>query len=256
MIKRFSTRLVLLIFGCFILQGTLPSAEAAAQEPLRLSATAEQAAVITYSEPLDVRKHTLWDDGRAGLELRTLRIASSVRNSGDAPVRLVVFAVPDEAYQELASRHPDGYYEEVQQRAAATALSNPNARFLALFAIDIGPSTVADLRDHAPRDPAAIQRLMMAGPVRFGLLATSAEGEHAVQIEASNSPRGGQRMIGGSISGGGQGAHPLAPFVQSRSGDVSLLEARTFPGDSFIAGKPVYPGDGLFVFGGLNVLER
>jgi hypothetical protein len=241
MIRTTSARLVASVLAGCALHAAACSAPAAAQEPLRLSATAQQGAVATYSEPMDVRGHTLWGDRGAALDLRTLRMAGTVRNSGDAPARLVVFAIPDRSYQSMA------------RGAGDRALSNPNARFLALFWIDIGPSTVVNLADHAPRDPAALQRMMMAGPVRFGLLATSPNGERAVRIEALDSPRGGQRTIGGSVSGGGQGA--MYPSVsgawidlraRSVTGDISLLDATSVRGGLWLPGVQVHPGDALY----------
>jgi hypothetical protein len=78
MITRSWTTISCLLSVCGILQVALFSTDAAAQERLRLSATSEQGAVATYSEPLDVRQHTLWGDRQAGLDLRTLRIAGTV----------------------------------------------------------------------------------------------------------------------------------------------------------------------------------
>jgi hypothetical protein len=250
MISMISTLILSLSLPDSALPMMFVGADTVAQERLRLSATAEQGAVVTYSQPLDVRKHTLWGDRRAGLDLHGLRMGGTVRNSGDTPIRLTVLAVPDEAVEELkgrASRHPDGYYRERDGRTAPRALSNPNQKFLALFWIDIGPSTEADLSRHAPDDPAALQRMMEAGPVRFALLATSPGGTRAVRLDALSTPTPGRDD---SIT------PPLEPFVQSRGGPVSLLDQRTFPATErgFFRGTAHYPGDGLFVFGGLNVL--
>jgi hypothetical protein len=174
MINLLSTPLVRMIVVCCCLQMTLMSTEAAAQERLQLSATSQQGAVATYSEPLDVQRHTLWGDRRAALDLRTLRIAGSVRNSADAPMRLVVFAVADDTYRQLA------------RRTAGTSLPADRG-FLALFSFEVRGGAAVDLRDYAPRDPAALQRMMSAGPVRFGMLAGNANGERAVRIEVSSS---------------------------------------------------------------------
>jgi hypothetical protein len=234
MIRTASTRLAAAILAGCALHAAAFSAPAAAQEPLRLSATARQGALATYSAPLDVREHGLWGAGRAGLDLRTLRIAGSVRNAGESPVRLVVFAAPDSSYAAIG------------KWGGERALSNPNARFLALFWIDIGPSTVVNLADHAPRDPAALQRMMGAGPVRFGLLATG-DGARAVRIEALNAPAGrdgtraGQRSIGRI-----DGLPPLAPFVRTRRGDVSLLDATSVKEGPWLPGAQVHPGDAFY----------
>jgi hypothetical protein len=242
MINPSSTPLIRMMVVCCSLQMMFMGTEAAAQEPLRLSATAQQGAVATYSEPLDVRRHTLWGDRRAALDLRTLRMAGTVRNAGDAPVRLEVFAVPEEVYQELA-------------RGTAGTSYPLSRRFLALFSIEIRDGAAVDLGEYAPRHPAALQRMMSAGPVRFGLIATSLTAERAVRIEAFGSPRGGQRTIGGSISGGGQGA--MYPSVsgawidlraRSRTGEVSLLEARAIPSlEMFFPGEIFFRGESRFV---------
>jgi hypothetical protein len=232
MIRMASTRLAAYaLAGCALYTVAL-SAPAAAQEPLRLSATAGQGALATYSAPLDVREHDVWR--RAGFDLRALRIAGSVRNAGGASVRLVVFAAPDSSYAAIGKR--DG----------ERALSNPNARFLALFWIDIGPSTVVDLADHAPRDPAALQRMMMTGPVRFGLLATG-EGGEGVRIEASHAPAGRDRTRADQQSIGRIDGHPpLAPFLRDRLGDVLLLDAKTVTEGPWLPGAQVHPGDAFY----------
>jgi hypothetical protein len=86
-----------------------------------------------------------------------------------------VFAVPDDTYRQLA------------RRTAGTSLPADRG-FLALFSFEVrGGAAVVDLRDYAPRDPAALQRMMSAGPVRFGMLAGNANGERAVRIEVSSS---------------------------------------------------------------------
>jgi hypothetical protein len=241
MIRTSSTRLAAAVLtGCALHAAAFP-APAAGQEPLRLSATAQQGAVATYTAPLDVGKHTLWGDGRAGLDLRTLRIAGTYRNEGDASVRLFVFAVPERSYQSIA------------RGAGERALSNPNARFLALFWIDIGPSTVVNLADHAPRDPAALQRMMTAGPVRFGLLATSSSETHAVRIDALNvDARGGEsRRLGTEGDDLFLGRDdfrtlPLTPFVRTPRGDVSLLDATSVKEGPWVPGAQVHPGDAFY----------
>jgi hypothetical protein len=226
MITTASTQLLRLFVVCCIAQMMLFSTETIAQERLQLSATSEQGALATYSEPLDVRRHSLWDDRRPALDLRTFRLAGAVRNSGNVPVRLIVFSVPDEAYQQMGAR------------SGERTLQQDRERHLPIFSIDIAPSTVVDLRDHAPRDPAALQRLMTAGPVRFGLLATSSGAARATRIEVSGvRSRTGERTLGsGSVR-----LQPLAPVVRAGIGEVSLLETRTFPGETFFPGQTFSP---------------
>ncbi|CAN5503525.1 hypothetical protein BH23BAC4_BH23BAC4_16150 [soil metagenome] len=222
-----------LLFACCLLQMMLLSSEAVAQERMQLSATAEQGAVAMYSEPLDVREHSLWGDRRARPDLRTVRVAGAVRNSGRSPVRLIVFAVPEEGYQEMAN--PTAARSLNNDPLLTRRGSNPNARFLALFWIDIGPSTVVNLADHAPRDPAALARMLGDGPVRFGVIAAGAAGEQRVSI---------------TIEPAGDTAIPLperlisAFNVTARSGRgaVSLLDANSSPGRTFFPGRQLHPG--------------
>jgi hypothetical protein len=202
------------------------AAPAAAQEALRLAATARQGGLVTYSAPVNVREHALLRQpatgGRAaGADFTTLRIAGTVRNTGSAPVRIGVLAMPDEEFRAMGTR-PAG---AARDSLAAVGTAGGRPAFVALFWIDIGPSTSVDLADHAPLDPAALQRMMMEGPVRFGLVAASSRRGRPVRIEAVRS---------------------LRPFVSTRSGRVSLVDEGTTAGETWLPGRVIHPGDPYF----------
>jgi hypothetical protein len=199
------------------------AAQVAARVPdhrsaVQLSATAEQGGVVTYSEPIDVRRHARWNDADARPDLRTLRIAGSVRNAGDAPVRVTVFAVADAEYASLAGG------------TDARSLGSGTIRFVRVLSIDIGPSTVGELSGSVPYDPSRLGRLMRAGPVRLAMVAESTIPGRAVQVFV---------WTGGADLGG---IGPLEPVLTSRAGTVSLVNARTLAADAFLGGAAHHRG--------------
>jgi hypothetical protein len=186
---------------------------------VQLSATAEQGGVVTYSEPIDVRRHAVWNDRRARPDLRTLRIAGSVRNEGEAPVRVMVFAIAESEYATLSG-----------SAAARMSARTGYISVVPVLSIDIGPSTVEELSGIAPRDPARLERLMRAGPVRLGMVAEPVMPGRVVSVFV---------WTGGAEMGRSE---PLSPLLTSRSGSVSLVDARTLSADAFLSGTSHYHG--------------
>jgi hypothetical protein len=107
MIDTLPARSLTVLFVCCIL-ATLLNTEAAAQDRLRLSATAEQGALATYSAPLDVRRHSLWGDRRAALERGVVGCADHQR-----PVTQDVRPLPDPAAADAPARARIGRLEIV-----------------------------------------------------------------------------------------------------------------------------------------------
>jgi hypothetical protein len=128
--------------------------------------------------------------------MNTLRVAGAITNSGRSALRVQVFAVQEDAFQNLG-QHTDG----------------KDTPILVLYYIDIRPTTTVDLRDHAPRDPAALARMVTSGPVRIGFRATSSGGDGAVQLEAINAPTSNRT---------------LGVFVRSRNGESRCSKRRLF----------------------------
>jgi hypothetical protein len=266
---RISPRSKRLLFIFCVIHIPILRADASAQERLELSATAEQGAVATYSEPIDISKHSLLAAGRAALDLSTFRLPGTVQNLGGEPVRLTVFAIPDGAhresvsrhpdgyfqerfsrhpdgyYLEVFSRHPDGYYLERERRTGQRPPADAPPRFAEIFRVDIDARGSIDLASHAPQDPSALERMMSEGPVRFGISApTLTRGSSvgvAVSTGSSVPARGPGPERNASPRPSAEAARSLHPYVNPGHGAVSLVDGDTDRSGPFFRGEPVFP---------------
>jgi hypothetical protein len=220
---------------CLVIPWALFTSPVHAQEPLTLTATATQGSVAAFSVPLNVSaRSTLpptrtWDGGAGTGELR---LTGTIENRGNAPVRVVIIAIPEESSNGV----------RMTRRSVRTVTGTAGAVVLGSFVVggfDPEVSWVVRLDDHELSDSAALKELLARGSFRIGVVAGDPRARRAVNVALVPSPG-----VSPAVDPRTPGGHLLDLVLRTPEGRVSVFDAA---GAAW--GRPIHPGDTTYPLG-------